>query len=158
MLTRCWKEGGLTGLVPPGTRCCRSIWTDTKVFTILHAIWSAGISERVNMGRWSNCALFREIKQPDQGHMAPSQGSEPIQLASDPAHSRLVMMALGAKYCLSLFKGGNASGDGAIMPRLERWETEAQRGHKANVEDLTANPVLFPLLLCAWCSVSSPCV
>ncbi|VFV45323.1 Hypothetical predicted protein [Lynx pardinus] len=63
-------------------------------------------------------------------------------------------MAPGAKYCLSRFKGGRASGDGPMVPQLERWDTEAQRGQRANVEDVTANSVLSPLLLCARCSAS----
>ena len=55
-----------------------------------------------------------------------------------------MMMSLGAKYCFSLLKGGRAFGDGPLMPRVERWGTEVQRGHKANIEDLTASSVLFP--------------
>lgn len=49
LLTCARGRVGTSCPMSPQTRCCHSIWTDTKVFTILPVIWSSVISERVNM-------------------------------------------------------------------------------------------------------------
>ena len=77
---------------------------------------------------------------------------------SPPGHTVPVMTSLEAESGLSFFRAAGSSETVQLCSWLQRWEAEAQRGHRAVRRVLAAGSGLSHCCLCARCSVFSPFV